>query len=736
MRFLTAALALVLAATPAAAQWMPAGPTNATPSLFAANSRAVFAADVTALRTVHRSPDDGRTWTNASPTVTGAGTTPTITGLAAHEGGAGATVRSSNGNGTGFYRSANDGASWTRIATLPTTVTYDDATLVATRSGQYALVGTVSSQKKLVVSSDGGATWTVRDSVFGVGAYVIAVGDTLVRQFSRTYRLPSGGYQTTYGIAFTSDLGQTWTFRDHPTCFSGDCQSLGIGSDVRLLAYGAGRLYSSGYMTSDFGLTWTRHPIINTAIKRYAIGAGRVVVGTGSGTEYGFGLQTLDTGTSSWTDVPDVGGFNASLRRGVFWTGRSFLVGLEFGGVVRSEDGVTWAPSQRFSAHHNSSLLAIAAHRGALVASLDAPERFVRSYDHGATWHHDQNLLAGLDDAAGLVSLDSVVLAAGLEGVYRTTDLTTWNRVSTGLRNVDGFVVVNGRVFAGATGGLYERPASGTTWTQVLSHNLNQFDAGVSGSRLIVNGGNGSQRNFRISTDGGTTWGATGTAGGSFQVAATSGGFFTAATAIALFGGGTFRRSLDDGATWHNLKPALGDSLAPTLLDNRGDTLIAIGSTYLAASLDNGTTWRKATHTGLGFTFAPGSTTNAPVSLTRMGDTLYVAFTGQSVWKRSLADLGLTVAADDAARPEAPTLSVAPNPAVGPVAVTLALTRPGAAHVAVYDVLGRQIALLHDGALGAGTHRFVWTGDSPAGVYLVRSTADGASAVRSLVRSR
>lgn len=735
MRLFATATALVLAATPAAAQWMPAGPTNATPSLFAANSRAVFGGDRTALRTVHRSTDDGRTWANASPTVAGAGTTPVITGLAAHDGGVGATVRSSNGTGTGFYRSANDGASWTRVVTLPTTATYEDATLVATRSGQYALVGTVSSQKKLVVSSDGGTTWAVRDSAFVGGTYVIAVGDTLVRQYSRTYRLPSGGYQTEPGIAFTADLGQTWTFRAQPICIN-PCQSIGIGSDVRLLAYGDGRLYSSGFVSDDFGVTWAAHPSINIAIKRYAIGSGRVVVGTGSGTEYGFGLQTLDTATGSWTDVHDAGGYNDALRRAVFWTGRSFLVGLEFGGAVRSEDGVTWAPTGRFAAHHQSSLLAIAAHRGALVGSLDAPERLVRSYDHGATWHHDHNRLASLDDAAGLVSLDSVVLAAGLEGVSRTTDLRTWTRITTGLRNVDGFVVVNGRVLAGATGGLYERPASGTTWTQVLSHNLNQFDAGVSGSRLIVNGGNGSQRSFRISTDGGTTWGATGTVGGSFQVAATSGGFFTAATNIALFGGGTFQRSLDDGATWHNLKPALGDSLAPTLLDNRGDTLIAIGQTYLAASLDHGTTWRKVPHTGLGFAFSAGSATNAPVSLTRLGDTLYVAFANNGVWKRSLNDFGLSVASERINAPGVPGLAVSPTPARGAAAISVTLGTSGPVHVAVVDALGRTVSVLHDGPLGAGTHRFDWGGAAAPGVYLVRAVTAEGDVTRPLVRVR
>jgi flagellar hook assembly protein FlgD len=48
---------------------------------------------------------------------------------------------------------------------------------------------------------------------------------------------------------------------------------------------------------------------------------------------------------------------------------------------------------------------------------------------------------------------------------------------------------------------------------------------------------------------------------------------------------------------------------------------------------------------------------------------------------------------------------------------------PEAADVraSVYDVLGRQVVVLHDGRLAAGTHRFAFDGASlPAGVYLVR----------------
>ena len=627
LRFALAALVAALAPLPSAhAQWMPAGPTDATPRLFAASSRAVFAADGSRRVTVHRSTDDGRTWQNASPAVTGAGTTPTINGLAASDAGVAALVRASNTGNVGFHRSTTDGAAWTRVATLPTTQS-DYEGLIVTRSGAFATIGIEPSTfaRRLFVSTNNGATWTRRDSLFRASNHVLAVGDTLVRPYERTKRRPSGAFYSEVGVAVSVDLGVSWSERAAPECFS-SCQAVAASNDARLVGYGGGRLFFGGYVSADFGQTWTACPVFNGQLLRYAVGGTRVVAASGTGTSAGFGLFADTTGGGAWRDVSARADLNDGLRREVFWTGRSFLVGIEFSGVVRSEDGVTWAPAGRFAAHHTTDIVALTVHRGTLVASFSNTERIVRSDDRGVTWHHDHLRLPGLDDAAGFVSLDSVVLAGGQEGVYRTTDLRNWTRITTGLTNVDGFAVVGGRVYAGATAGLYQRPASGATWPQVLAHNLNQFDAGVAGSRLIVNGGNGTVRSLRISLDGGQTWPASIPSRPALQVAATSRAFVAATTNFSFFGGGTFERSLDDGATWHNLKPALGDSLAPTLLDNRGDTLIAIGSTYLTASLDHGTTWRRAPHTGLGFTFGPGTETNAPVALTRMGDTVYVAF--------------------------------------------------------------------------------------------------------------
>ncbi|MDX1532542.1 MAG: T9SS type A sorting domain-containing protein, partial [Rhodothermales bacterium] len=77
---------------------------------------------------------------------------------------------------------------------------------------------------------------------------------------------------------------------------------------------------------------------------------------------------------------------------------------------------------------------------------------------------------------------------------------------------------------------------------------------------------------------------------------------------------------------------------------------------------------------------------------------------------------------------EAVSLSVWPNPSSGRATVEVVLEAPSAVRLSVYDVLGREVAVLHEGPLGAGEHRMVLdTRALPVGAYLVR--AEGGDAV-------
>ena len=78
--------------------------------------------------------------------------------------------------------------------------------------------------------------------------------------------------------------------------------------------------------------------------------------------------------------------------------------------------------------------------------------------------------------------------------------------------------------------------------------------------------------------------------------------------------------------------------------------------------------------------------------------------------------------------PSGVSVTAVPNPSGGRPSVAVTLGRPSASvRVSVFDALGREVAVLHDGPLGAGTHRLGLDGEAlPAGSYVAR-VVGGAS---------
>jgi outer membrane protein assembly factor BamB len=86
-------------------------------------------------------------------------------------------------------------------------------------------------------------------------------------------------------------------------------------------------------------------------------------------------------------------------------------------------------------------------------------------------------------------------------------------------------------------------------------------------------------------------------------------------------------------------------------------------------------------------------------------------------------------------------ISAHPNPFVRRLSLSVEVARP-ASLLAVYDVRGRRVARLHEGALPSGAHRLEWDGRDESGasvgsgVYFVRLESGGAAAVEKVVLTR
>ena len=76
-----------------------------------------------------------------------------------------------------------------------------------------------------------------------------------------------------------------------------------------------------------------------------------------------------------------------------------------------------------------------------------------------------------------------------------------------------------------------------------------------------------------------------------------------------------------------------------------------------------------------------------------------------------------------------------PNPSRGATTIPLMLREAAEVRVVVFDVLGREVAVLHKGWLAAGAHRLDFDGSAlPAGLYLVRAGARGDRSAHPLTR--
>lgn len=104
-----------------------------------------------------------------------------------------------------------------------------------------------------------------------------------------------------------------------------------------------------------------------------------------------------------------------------------------------------------------------------------------------------------------------------------------------------------------------------------------------------------------------------------------------------------------------------------------------------------------------------------------------------SEFSASVAVMG-SVASEEEAVPGALALDLAgPNPFRRATTLALTMTETDWARVAVYDMLGRRVAVLHDGPLTVGTHRLALEADAlSAGVYVVRAAVRGAVVTRAL----
>ncbi|MEM1094363.1 MAG: T9SS type A sorting domain-containing protein [Bacteroidota bacterium] len=178
--------------------------------------------------------------------------------------------------------------------------------------------------------------------------------------------------------------------------------------------------------------------------------------------------------------------------------------------------------------------------------------------------------------------------------------------------------------------------------------------------------------------------------------------------------------SADRGATWSTITPPLTQSVYA--ITTVGTNIVASTSSGLWLSQNGGTIWIQL--------LAPESGYIAESIAAGSNGTLFLSTADE------LLKLRTPVVASRGQRtlPHAFNVAAAyPNPFV--MATTLEVTVERATHVTatVYDMLGRQVASLHEGWQAPGSIPLRWRPThQPSGVYVARVEADGATETRML----
>jgi hypothetical protein len=197
-------------------------------------------------------------------------------------------------------------------------------------------------------------------------------------------------------------------------------------------------------------------------------------------------------------------------------------------------------------------------------------------------------------------------------------------------------------------------------------------------------------------------------------------GFLYAATYNGVF------RSADRGDTWS----AASIGLAGANVED----LIAVGTAVYAAtdgggvflSVDRGDHWQPVND---------GLASLAVLSLAATGETLLAGAFGGGVWQRPLAEMSTPVVEPEVRFPLRIELAQNfPNPFNPTTVIRYALAQRSFVSLKVFDVAGREVAVLLEGKAAAGSHSVHWNAAYlPSGIYFYQLSTAAGTATKKLM---
>ncbi len=762
--------------------WIPKGPTNIGGrvtgiAIDPSDGNVIYAGGADG--GVLKSTDGGVTWnmlTDHFPTLSVGDVTidlnnPNIVYVGLGE----ANLAGDNYDGDGLYKSVDGGATWTniglaqtkRIGRVAVHPSNSDIIFVAGAGAQFS----TDSARGVYRTTDGGTTWGkvlyISDSTSAIDLRINPVHpDTVYVAMWERLRSPTrrkAGGQTS-GIYRSTDMGSTWTELTNGLPSGANVGRIGIAiceasTNVLYATYTDSIGYFDAiYKTTDGGNSWAQTPDQPPYYLYYSFGwyFGQIRVHPANPDVVfvlGVPLYRTTNGGNSWYDVSDIqhvdhhalefdpndlnhivdgndGGVYYSSNGGTIWTKSYNLPITQF--YAATIDHLN--PERTYGGTQDNGTLRT------MTGSLDDWEMIYggdgfycivdytndniiyAEYQWGSLGKSTNGGYSFNSATSGISSSDRtnwstpvimdpnnhLVLYYGANRLYKTTNgADYWNAISTDLTNGPG------------TGNL----TYGTITTIAVAN---------TDSNVVYLGTDDA--NVWVTTDGGTNWTSVNAGLPDRWVTRVAVDPYDAAIAYVTFSGYRYDsylahvyRTTNYGTSWDDISSNLPEvPVNVIVVDPENTATLYIGTDYgVYYTTDAGVNWQP-----LG--------TNLPFSavddlvLHNGTRVLRAATHGRSFFEFDLDQIGIEehVKVIDVDVEEI-SLQVT-TPVRNELKITYTLSKAGSIRMAIYDVSGRRIQVLSEGAVAAGRHEVTKTVDLPAGTYFVRLEAQDRAASRKL----
>ncbi len=299
-------------------------------------------------------------------------------------------------------------------------------------------------------------------------------------------------------------------------------------------------------------------------------------------------------------------------------------------------------------------------------------------------------------------------------GVFVSTNLgSNWTQTPLNNRTVNALTISGNKIFAGTLDyGVYISSNNGATWTQSSLNNLWITALVANGSNIFAaTGGNG----LYLSTNSGSNWTQT-----SFN--------FNFVWALGINGNNLYAGvisglyySTNNGTNWVQTTLSYEPS---SLVFNGNNIFVSAGQNGVYVSNDNGLTWAPRNEGISGLTINELSIHN----------NYLFAGTNNRVYRRPLSEL-IGIHPIFTEIPNQFSLSQNyPNPFNPATKIRFALPKSSFATIVVYDALGRELEMLVNEQLTAGTYEADWNADRfSSGVYYYKLIAGDFTETKKMV---